>query len=74
MCAARQASIASSSTRSARPSADASEPATATAPMVLVEEAGGRATDLEGRRAIGSGSFVVSNGLLHDEVLGRLRG
>ncbi len=44
----------------------------AAAPMVLVEEAGGRATDLDGRRAIDSGSFVVSNGLLHDEVLARL--
>jgi histidinol-phosphatase len=46
----------------------------AAAPMVLVEEAGGRATDLGGRRAIDSGTFLVSNGLLHDEVLGRLRG
>jgi histidinol-phosphatase len=46
----------------------------AAAPMVLVEEAGGRATDLEGNRAIDSRTFLVSNGLLHDEVLGRLRG
>ena len=46
----------------------------AAAPMVLVEEAGGRATDLEGRRAIDSRTFLVSNGLLHDEVLARLRG
>jgi histidinol-phosphatase len=46
----------------------------AAAPMVLVEEAGGRATDLEGRRAIDSRTFLVSNGLLHDEVLRRLRG
>ena len=46
----------------------------AAAPMVLVEEAGGRATDLDGRRTIDRGSFVVSNGLLHDEVLARLRG
>ena len=45
----------------------------AAAPMVLVEEAGGRATDLEGRRAIDSGTFLVSNGILHDEVLRRLR-
>ena len=45
----------------------------AAAPMVLVEEAGGQATDFDGRRAIDSGSFVVSNGLLHDEVLRRLR-
>ena len=46
----------------------------AAAPALLVEEAGGRATDFEGRRAIDSGSFVASNGLLHDEVLERLRG
>jgi len=46
----------------------------AAAPMVLVEEAGGRATDLDGRRAIDSGTLLVSNGLLHHEVLGRLRG
>ena len=46
----------------------------AAAPMVLVEEAGGRATDLTGRRAIDSRTFLVTNGLLHDEVLERLRG
>jgi histidinol-phosphatase len=46
----------------------------AAAPMVLVEEAGGRATDLDGRRTIDSGTFLVSNGLLHDEILDRLRG
>jgi histidinol-phosphatase len=45
----------------------------AAAPMVLVEEAGGRATDFDGERAIDSGTFVVSNGILHDEVLARLR-
>ena len=45
----------------------------AAAPTVLVEEAGGRATDFDGRRAIDSGTFVVSNGLLHDTVLERLR-
>jgi histidinol-phosphatase len=45
----------------------------AAAPMVLVEEAGGRATDLDGERRIDSGSFVVTNGILHDEVLARLR-
>jgi hypothetical protein len=27
-----------------------------------------------GRRAIDKGSFVATNGLLHDEVLHRLRG
>jgi histidinol-phosphatase len=44
----------------------------AAAPTVLVEEAGGRATDFDGRRAIDSGTFVVSNGLLHEELLTRL--
>ena len=45
----------------------------AAAPMVLIEEAGGRVTDLDGRRAIDTRTFLASNGLLHDEVLGRLR-
>ena len=45
----------------------------AAAPMVIVEEAGGRATDFDGRRRIDSGTFVVSNGLLHDIVLERLQ-
>ena len=45
----------------------------AAAPLVLVEEAGGRATDFDGRRAIDAGTFVATNGLLHDEVLARLR-
>lgn len=40
----------------------------AAAPFVLLEEAGGRATDLEGRRRIDSGTFLASNGHLHDEV------
>jgi histidinol-phosphatase len=46
----------------------------AAAPMVLIEEAGGRVTDLDGRRAIDSKTFLATNGLLHDEFLGRLRG
>jgi histidinol-phosphatase len=46
----------------------------AAAPMVLIEEAGGRVTDLDGRRAIDTGTFLATNGLLHDEVLRRLRG
>ena len=45
----------------------------AAAPTVIVEEAGGRVTDFAGRRAVDSGSFLATNGLLHDEVLGRLR-
>ena len=44
----------------------------AAAPMLLIEEAGGRATDLDGRRAIDSGTFLTTNGHLHDLVRGRL--
>jgi histidinol-phosphatase len=45
----------------------------AAAPSLLVEEAGGRWTDIDGQRKIDSGTFIVTNGTLHDEVLGRLR-
>ncbi len=41
----------------------------AAAPFLLVEEAGGRATDVNGERTIHGGSFVATNGLLHDRVL-----
>lgn len=41
--------------------------------MVIVEEAGGRFTDLEGRARIDGGSAVASNGLLHEAVLEALR-
>jgi len=44
----------------------------AAAPMVLVEEAGGRVTDLDGRRRIDSGTFLTTNGLLHEEIRTRL--
>jgi len=44
------------------------------APEVLVEEAGGRLTDLEGKRRIDRLEVLASNGLLHDELLARLRG
>lgn len=37
--------------------------------LVIVEEAGGRFTDLAGRRTADGGSAVATNGLLHDEVL-----
>jgi histidinol-phosphatase len=37
--------------------------------LVIVEEAGGRFTDLAGRRTADGGSAVSTNGLLHDEVL-----
>jgi histidinol-phosphatase len=39
---------------------------------VIVEEAGGRCTDLAGGPALQSGSLVSTNGHLHDEVLRRL--
>jgi histidinol-phosphatase len=44
------------------------------APLVIVEEAGGRLTDLRGERTIHSGTVLATNGLLHDEMLARLRG
>jgi histidinol-phosphatase len=43
------------------------------APLIIIEEAGGRVTDAFGERRIDAPSFVGSNGLLHDEVLRRLR-
>ena len=36
---------------------------------VIVEQAGGRFTDLQGRPAFDSGNALVSNGLVHDEAL-----
>jgi histidinol-phosphatase len=39
------------------------------APKLIVQEAGGRFTDLAGEPAIDSGNAVVTNGVLHDEVL-----
>ncbi len=44
------------------------------APMVIVEEAGGRLTDLEGVRRADGGSGIATNGLLHEaalEIVGR---
>ncbi|GHF68259.1 histidinol-phosphatase [Streptomyces mashuensis] len=40
---------------------------------VIVEEAGGRFTGLDGRPGPHSGNAAASNGLLHDELLGYLR-
>jgi histidinol-phosphatase len=40
---------------------------------ILVEEAGGRFTDLAGRATVASGDCVASNGLVHDRVLAALR-
>ncbi len=39
------------------------------APLVIVEEAGGRATGLGGERSIFAGSLVSSNGPLHESAL-----
>jgi histidinol-phosphatase len=43
------------------------------APQVIVEEAGGRLTDLRGQRTIEGRSVLASNGRLHEELLGVLR-
>ena len=43
------------------------------APEVIVEEAGGRLTDLSGERRIDRLEVFASNGVLHDELLARLR-
>jgi histidinol-phosphatase len=40
---------------------------------LIVEEAGGRATDVHGKRTIYNGSLVSTNGKIHDEVLALLR-
>lgn len=40
--------------------------------QIIVEEAGGRFTDLTGRASPDGGSAVSTNGRLHDEVLARL--
>ena len=44
----------------------------AAAPFLLIEEAGGRATDFEGRRAVDSRTFIASNGAMHETIRGRL--
>jgi histidinol-phosphatase len=43
------------------------------APLVIVEEAGGRFTTASGERTIDGPSAVATNGLIHDELLRRLR-
>ena len=40
--------------------------------QVIVEEAGGRFTDLRGARTPAGGDVISSNGLLHDQALARL--
>jgi len=42
------------------------------APLVIVEAAGGRFTDLAGVTRADAGNAVATNGLLHDEVLAAL--
>jgi histidinol-phosphatase len=42
------------------------------APLVIVEAAGGRFTDLDGITRADGGSALATNGLLHDEVLAAL--
>jgi histidinol-phosphatase len=41
--------------------------------QVIVEEAGGRFTDVDGAATVENGSVVCSNGLLHDATLSLLR-
>ena len=43
------------------------------APLVLIEEAGGRLTDFGGARRIDALEMVATNGILHEEILARLR-
>jgi histidinol-phosphatase len=43
------------------------------APLVIVEEAGGRFTTAAVERRIDGASAVATNGLIHDELLGRLQ-
>jgi histidinol-phosphatase len=40
----------------------------AAAPFLLVEEAGGRVTDLDGRRSFAGRTILATNGILHDDV------
>jgi len=42
------------------------------APLILVEEAGGRLTDFKGRRTYAGGNAVASNGLVHEIILEKL--
>lgn len=44
------------------------------APLIIVEEAGGRLTDFAGRRTYAGGNALASNGLLHETILERLSG
>lgn len=39
------------------------------AAKIIIEEAGGRMTDFEGKDTIYSGQSIATNGLLHKDVL-----
>jgi histidinol-phosphatase len=43
------------------------------APWILIEEAGGRITDFDGRRSLERGEGLATNGRLHEAVLEELR-
>src|SRR5207244_13186509 len=38
------------------------------APMLLVEEAGGRVTDFDGNRDLDGRTFLATNGILHETI------
>ena len=40
---------------------------------IIVEEAGGRSTNIEGERTIYTGDYLSTNGILHEEAMGLLR-
>jgi histidinol-phosphatase len=40
----------------------------AAAPFLLVEEAGGRATDIDGNRTIHGSTFIATNGRVHEQI------
>ena len=44
------------------------------APLVIIEEAGGRVTDFNGVRSIHEATMLASNGFLHEEILADLNG
>ena len=46
----------------------------AAAPTILVEEAGGRVTDFDGKRGVDRGTIIASNGRLHETVREALLG
>ncbi len=44
----------------------------AAAPTLIVEEAGGRVTDFDGRRGLDGKTFLATNGILHERLRARL--